>query len=74
MRLIKHDRLSFDTAPASEWRCSRGRAIGVTRCPDDRGAGVSDVNPEFRVREREKREDGRERASEEPDVVDFPTN
>ncbi|KAJ1131653.1 hypothetical protein NDU88_009988 [Pleurodeles waltl] len=67
-------RLSFDTAPASEWRCSRGRAISVTRCPDDRGAGVSDVNLDFRVRKEKKREDGRESTSEEPDAVDFELN
>ncbi|KAJ1185371.1 hypothetical protein NDU88_002164 [Pleurodeles waltl] len=50
-----HGRLvSWPSSPASVWRCSRGRAIGVTRCPDDRGAGVSDVNPDFRVRKGKK--------------------
>ncbi|KAJ1106457.1 hypothetical protein NDU88_003858 [Pleurodeles waltl] len=57
-----------------EWRCSRGRAIGVTCCPDNWGAGVGDVNLDFRVRKGNKREDGRERESEEPDAVDFKPN
>ncbi|KAJ1164202.1 hypothetical protein NDU88_004647 [Pleurodeles waltl] len=56
------------------WCCSHGRAIGVTRCPDDRGAGVSDVNLDFRVRKGKKREDGRESAAEEPDAVELKTN
>ncbi|KAJ1202159.1 hypothetical protein NDU88_005960 [Pleurodeles waltl] len=64
-------RLSVDTAPASEWRCSRGRALSVSRCHDDRGAGVSDANPDFQVRVNTKREDGRESAAKEPDAVDF---
>ncbi|KAJ1117854.1 hypothetical protein NDU88_006050 [Pleurodeles waltl] len=67
-------RLSSDTATASEWRCSCGRESGVTRYHGDRGAGVSDVTPDFRVQEREKREDGRERAAEEPDAVDSQTD
>ncbi|KAJ1119924.1 hypothetical protein NDU88_008107 [Pleurodeles waltl] len=53
------------------WRC---REIGVTHCPGDRGAGVSDVTPDFQVRETEKREDGQERGSEEPDAADFQTD
>ncbi|KAJ1166118.1 hypothetical protein NDU88_006527 [Pleurodeles waltl] len=66
-------RLSSDTAPESEWRYSRGCEIGVTRCPDDRGPGVSNVTPDFRVRESGKREDGRKRVSEESDAADFQT-
>ncbi|KAJ1136802.1 hypothetical protein NDU88_003216 [Pleurodeles waltl] len=66
-------RLSFNTASASEWHCSRSRAIRVTHCPDDRGAGVSDVNPDFWVQKEKKREHGPESASEEPDAVDFKT-
>ncbi|KAJ1157276.1 hypothetical protein NDU88_009991 [Pleurodeles waltl] len=36
-------RLSVDTAPASEWRCSRGHALSVSDCHDDQGAGASDT-------------------------------
>ncbi|KAJ1152262.1 hypothetical protein NDU88_005038 [Pleurodeles waltl] len=61
-------------ALASELRCSHGREVGVTRCPDDRGAGVSDVTPDFRVRETEKREGGREPKSEESDADNFQTD
>ncbi|KAJ1109714.1 hypothetical protein NDU88_007074 [Pleurodeles waltl] len=64
-------RLSVDTAPASEWRCSRGRVLSVSHYHDHRGAGVSNVNPDFRVRVNSKREDGRENASKEPDAGDF---
>ncbi|KAJ1216582.1 hypothetical protein NDU88_004183 [Pleurodeles waltl] len=64
-------RLSVDTAPASEWRCSRGRALSVSHCHDDRGAGVSDANPDFWVRINSKREDGRENGLKELDAGDF---
>ncbi|KAJ1202619.1 hypothetical protein NDU88_006416 [Pleurodeles waltl] len=60
-------------APASEWRCSRGRKISVTLCPDDRGAGDGAMTPDFRIRGAEKREDRDEWASEEPDVANFKT-
>ncbi|KAJ1193853.1 hypothetical protein NDU88_003149 [Pleurodeles waltl] len=59
---------------AIDWHWSRGRKIGVTRCPDDRGAGVNALTPDLRVRKPEKREDGRERGSEEPDADDFQTD
>ncbi|KAJ1170009.1 hypothetical protein NDU88_001890 [Pleurodeles waltl] len=64
-------RLSVDTAPASECRCSRSRALSVSDCHDDRGAGTSDANPDFRVRDNSKREDGRENGAKETDAEEF---
>ncbi|KAJ1166998.1 hypothetical protein NDU88_007391 [Pleurodeles waltl] len=66
-------RLSSNTAPASEWRCSRGLEISVTRWPDNQGADVGEITQDFQVPGAEKREDGRERSSEEPDVADHNT-
>ncbi|KAJ1177321.1 hypothetical protein NDU88_002580 [Pleurodeles waltl] len=69
-RVAGCSRLSSNTAPASEWRCSRGREISVTRCPDDQEAGVGAMTPDFQVPGTLKSEDGLERASEEPDAAD----
>ncbi|KAJ1130976.1 hypothetical protein NDU88_009320 [Pleurodeles waltl] len=53
-------RLSGDAAPSTEWLCSRSRQNSVSSCHDDRGAGVSDIHPDFRGRGTLKRENGRE--------------
>ncbi|KAJ1197368.1 hypothetical protein NDU88_001228 [Pleurodeles waltl] len=66
-------RLSSNTSPASEWRCSRGREISVTRCPDYQEAGVGAMTPDFRIPGTLKSEDRLERASEEPDAVNQDT-
>ncbi|KAJ1130569.1 hypothetical protein NDU88_008920 [Pleurodeles waltl] len=55
----------------SDWRYSRAHESGVSRCTDDRGPGISNMNPDFQVREDRKREDGRLRAAEETDAADF---
>ncbi|KAJ1091324.1 hypothetical protein NDU88_004451 [Pleurodeles waltl] len=69
--MVMNCRLSVDTTPASKWRCSRGRALSISHCHDDWGAGVCDANPDFRVRVNSKREDGRESASKKPDAGDL---
>ncbi|KAJ1172724.1 hypothetical protein NDU88_004568 [Pleurodeles waltl] len=74
-----------DAAYTSEKNCSRGRASSVSSCPDDRGAGVSNVHPDFRVVKGKKREDGlregevnrekrdcRQRQDEEEDTSEPP--
>ncbi|KAJ1198472.1 hypothetical protein NDU88_002313 [Pleurodeles waltl] len=62
-------RLSSNAAPASEWRCSRGRdiSVSVTRCPDDQEAGACAMTPDFRVPGTLNSEDGLEPASEDQD-------
>ncbi|KAJ1093086.1 hypothetical protein NDU88_006195 [Pleurodeles waltl] len=51
----------------SEKRCSRGRANSVSGCLDERGAGVGNVNPDFRALEDMKRDNGK---NEEEDNAD----
>ncbi|KAJ1203811.1 hypothetical protein NDU88_007592 [Pleurodeles waltl] len=46
-------------------RCSRSRANSVSGCPDDQGAGVGDINPDFRALESMKSDDGRRTGREE---------
>ncbi|KAJ1198568.1 hypothetical protein NDU88_002407 [Pleurodeles waltl] len=43
----------------SERSYSRGRANSVSVCLDDRGGGVSNANPDFRVLERREKDNGR---------------
>ncbi|KAJ1115143.1 hypothetical protein NDU88_003369 [Pleurodeles waltl] len=58
------------TTSTSDKSCSRGRANSVSSYLDDRGAGVTNENPDFRVLRREKSEDGRgvERDAEREDA------
>ncbi|KAJ1127505.1 hypothetical protein NDU88_005904 [Pleurodeles waltl] len=43
--------VDYDADSPSEKSGSRGRANSVSSCLDDRGAGVSNANPDFRVLE-----------------------
>ncbi|KAJ1082717.1 hypothetical protein NDU88_002882 [Pleurodeles waltl] len=52
-------RVDGKTDSTSDKSCSRGRANSVSSYLDDRGAGVTNENPDFRVLRGEKREDGR---------------
>ncbi|KAJ1152040.1 hypothetical protein NDU88_004818 [Pleurodeles waltl] len=52
------DRVDDDAASTSEKSGLRGRANSVSSCLDDRGAGVSNANPDFRVLKGKKKEDG----------------
>ncbi|KAJ1126790.1 hypothetical protein NDU88_005196 [Pleurodeles waltl] len=52
------NRVDDKTASTSGKSCSRGRANSVSSCLDDPGAGVRNESPDFRVLEREKKENG----------------
>ncbi|KAJ1115820.1 hypothetical protein NDU88_004042 [Pleurodeles waltl] len=54
--------------PSGAARASRENS--VTRCPDDQDAGIGTMTLDFRVPGAVKREDGRERSSEEPDATE----
>ncbi|KAJ1187697.1 hypothetical protein NDU88_004471 [Pleurodeles waltl] len=66
--VFSHSWLSSNTAPASEWRCSRVREVSFPRCPDDQKAGACALTPDFRVPGKLNSEDGLELGPEDQDA------